>query len=87
MNTKQIATFRAKMIHATSTPAEQARQLAALQAVVLGLLGLGTDTGGGAIPGPLGGLGRRWVMGGRTEDGLQISLCLKPSLCYNEPTE
>ena len=38
-------------------PAEQARQLAALQALVLGLLGLGIDAGAVAIPGPLGGPG------------------------------
>ena len=53
----ELAVHRAKFQHATSTPAEQARQLAALQAVVLGLLGLGTDTGGGAVLGSLGGPG------------------------------
>ena len=53
----QIATFRAKMIHATSTPVEQQRQLDALQAVVLGLLGLGSSAGAVAVPGPLGGPG------------------------------
>ena len=53
----QIATFRAKMIHATSTPAEQQRQLDALRGVIASLLGLGTDTGGVAIPGALGGPG------------------------------
>ena len=53
----QIATFRAKMIHATSTPVEQQRQLDALRGVVLGLLGLGIDAGAVASPGPLGGPG------------------------------
>ena len=53
----ELAVHRAKFQHATSTPAEQARQLAALQTLIFGLLGLGTDTGGGAVLGSLGGPG------------------------------
>ena len=53
----ELAKHRAKLTHAAASPAEQARQLAALQAVVLGLLGLGIDAGAVAIPGPLGGPG------------------------------
>ena len=52
-----LAKHRAKFQYATSTPADQARQLAALRGVVLGLLGLGIDAGAVAIPGPLGGPG------------------------------
>ena len=44
-------------LEAVATPAEQQRQLAALQALVLGLLGLGSNAGAVACPGPLGGPG------------------------------
>ena len=57
MNAKQLAKHRAKFQHAVASPQEQARQLAALQALGLGLLGLGSSAGGVAIPGPLGGPG------------------------------
>ena len=53
----ELAKHRAKFQHAVANPQEQRRQLAALQAVVLGLLGLGIDAGAVAIPGPLGGPG------------------------------
>ena len=52
-----LAKHRAKFQHAVASPAEQARQLAALQSVIMGLLGLGIDAGAVAIPGPLGGPG------------------------------
>ena len=54
-----LAKHRAKLTHAVASPQEQQRQLAALQSLILGLLGLGSESG----------LGRRWVMGGRIEDG------------------
>ena len=53
----ELAKHRAKLTHAVASPQEQARQLAALQSVIMALLGLGSESGGGAIPGPLGGLG------------------------------
>ena len=53
-----LAKHRAKFQYATSTPADQARQLAALRGVVMALLGLGSSAGAVAIPGPLGGVGR-----------------------------
>ena len=53
----EAAKHRAKLTHAVASRAEQQRQLDALRGVVMALLGLGTDTGGGAIPGPLGGPG------------------------------
>ena len=53
----ELAKHRAKFQHAVASPAEQARQLAALQSVIMALLGLGTDTGGGAVLGSLGGPG------------------------------
>ena len=53
----ELAKHRAKFQHAVASPAEQARQLAALQSVIMGLLGLGSDTGGVAVLGSLGGLG------------------------------
>ena len=37
----ELAKHRAKFQHAVASPAEQARQLAALQSVIMGLLGLG----------------------------------------------
>ncbi len=46
-------------LEAVATPAEQQRQLAALQAVVLGLLGLGIDAGAVVVPGVAG-----WGWGG-----------------------
>ena len=53
----EAAKHRAKLTHAVASRAEQQRQLDALRGVVLGLLGLGIDAGGVAIPGPLGGPG------------------------------
>ena len=58
MNTKTLAVHRAKLTHLAASPAEQAAQLDALRGVVAALLGLGTDAGRLAIPGPLGGPGR-----------------------------
>ena len=53
----ELAKHRAKFQYAVASPQEQARQLDALQAVVLGLLGLGSSAGAVAIPGPFGGPG------------------------------
>ena len=50
----ELAVHRAKLTHAVASQQEQQRQLAALQALVLGLLGLGSSAGAGAIPGALG---------------------------------
>ena len=55
----ELAKHRAKFQHAVASPAEQARQLDALQAVVLGLLGLGSSAGAVAVPGVAG-----WGWGG-----------------------
>lgn len=52
-----LAKHRAKFQYAVASPQEQARQLEALQSLILGLLGLGIDAGAVAIPGPLGGPG------------------------------
>ena len=52
MNTKTLAVHRAKLTHAVASPQEQAAQLDALRGVIAALLGLGTDTGGGAVLGP-----------------------------------
>ena len=52
-----LAKHRAKLTHAVASPQEQQRQLAALQSLILGLLGLGSESGGGAVLGSLGGVG------------------------------
>ena len=46
MNAKQVMTFRAKMIHATSTPAEQAAATCGASGVGPGLAGPGVEYGG-----------------------------------------
>ena len=53
----EAAKHRAKLTHAVASRAEQQRQLDALRGVIASLLGLGSESGGGAIPGLLGGLG------------------------------
>ena len=53
----ELAVHRAKLTHAVASPQEQAAQLDALRGVIAALLGLGTDTGGGAVLGSLGGPG------------------------------
>ena len=52
-----LAKHRAKFQYAVASPQEQARQLEALQSVLMGLLGLGSDVSGGAVLGSLGGPG------------------------------
>ena len=53
----ELAKHRAKFQYAVASPQEQQRQLDALRGVIAALLGLGTDTGGGAVLGSLGGPG------------------------------
>ena len=42
-----LAKHRAKFQYAVASPQEQARQLEALQSLILGLLGLGSESGRG----------------------------------------